>query len=99
MASYKELQEQITALTAQAEALRQQEVGKVIEDIRAKMADYGLTTADIAPKGTRGLLKGATIAPKYIDRATGQTWSGRGKQPRWMVEALARGATMETLKI
>jgi DNA-binding protein H-NS len=26
------------------------------------------------------------VEPKYRDPATGQTWSGRGREPRWMVE-------------
>jgi len=28
-----------------------------------------------------------------------QTWSGRGTQPRWMKDALERGATMDSLRV
>ncbi|WP_245478005.1 H-NS family nucleoid-associated regulatory protein [Bradyrhizobium guangxiense] len=28
-----------------------------------------------------------------------QTWSGRGRQPRWMMELLAQGKSLEDLKI
>ncbi|WP_442895567.1 H-NS histone family protein [Bradyrhizobium sp. AZCC 1719] len=28
-----------------------------------------------------------------------QTWSGRGTQPRWVKDALERGATMDSLRL
>lgn len=37
--------------------------------------------------------KGSKVAPKYRDPATGATWTGRGKRPRWMADALAAGRT------
>lgn len=33
---------------------------------------------------------------KY-QNAQGQTWSGRGRRPQWMIDALAAGATLESL--
>lgn len=42
----------------------------------------------------------AKVAPKYRNPANpGETWTGRGKQPRWVAEALAGGATLESLLI
>jgi DNA-binding protein H-NS len=34
--------------------------------------------------------------PKYSD-ANGNTWSGRGKRPTWIMQALAEGKTLEDL--
>ena len=31
-------------------------------------------------------------AAKYHNAATGDSWAGRGKQPRWLTAALASGA-------
>ena len=31
------------------------------------------------------------LAPKYKDPASGQTWAGRGLQPRWLRDAIASG--------
>ena len=28
-----------------------------------------------------------------------QTWSGRGRKPQWVHDAIANGATLDTLKI
>jgi len=39
------------------------------------------------------------VAPKYQDGATGVTWTGRGKQPKWVVAAIAGGKTLADLKI
>jgi DNA-binding protein H-NS len=44
-------------------------------------------------------LSGRTVAPKYRNTPTGETWSGRGLKPRWMVAALAGGASIEEFKI
>lgn len=32
--------------------------------------------------------------PRYLDRRTGATWSGRGQQPAWVRVALQRGKTL-----
>jgi len=37
-------------------------------------------------------------APKYQNpNNAAQTWSGKGKQPRWVEEVLAQGHTLESL--
>jgi DNA-binding protein H-NS len=45
------------------------------------------------PKGVtrKGKLAGRKVAPKYRDES-GNTWSGRGAQPRWMTAAIKAGA-------
>jgi len=37
-----------------------------------------------------------SVAPKYRDPESGQTWVGRGKRPTWLVNALAGGRTLES---
>ncbi len=91
MASYKELVAQIESLKQQAEAQRRAEVAAVVADIKAKMLEYGVTTEDLG--GSRRRDVGKTVAPKYRDQATGQTWTGRGKMPRWMASQVAAGKT------
>lgn len=38
--------------------------------------------------------QGRKVAPKYRDSA-GNTWSGRGSKPRWLVAALSEGKTLD----
>ena len=46
-----------------------------------------------------GLDKRSVVAPKYRDAATGATWTGRGKQPKWLAAALKGGQKLEDFKI
>lgn len=38
------------------------------------------------------------VAAKYRD-SVGNTWTGRGKQPRWVVEALSKGKSLDSFLI
>jgi DNA-binding protein H-NS len=39
----------------------------------------------VFPAGkTRSSTAGNKVAPKYRDPATGNTWTGRGKAPKWI---------------
>lgn len=86
-----------------AEAQREERAA-AISKIRALMAEYGLTAADIAGKTTaapraKGTTTGSKVAPKYRNAATGETWSGRGLQPKWLKSAIAEGRTLDDFAI
>ena len=41
-----------------------------------------------------------TVSPKYRNPAVpSETWSGRGRQPRWLVSALEAGGRIEDFRI
>ena len=87
MSQYAELKAQIARLQAQADEARRTELGNVIEEIRNKIAEYGLTAEDLgfATAARRGRPpKKAPLPPKYQDPKSGNTWSGRGKPPNWI---------------
>lgn len=45
------------------------------------------------------LLDGAAVLPRYRNPDDpSQTWSGRGRQPTWVADALASGRTLDQLK-
>ena len=45
-------------------------------------------------------LKGVKVAPKYRNPANPkETWTGRGKQPRWLAAATAKGKKVEDFLI
>ena len=85
MATYKQLQDQIKQLQQEAEELRKNELSNAIAQIKMTMAEYGITLADL---GFIGKMKNgqvrAPLAPKYRNPVTGDTWSGRGKAPKWI---------------
>jgi DNA-binding protein H-NS len=39
------------------------------------------------------------VFPKYRNPQTSETWSGRGKQPRWLAAAIKTGRKIEDFKI
>ncbi|MBS0451047.1 MAG: H-NS histone family protein [Proteobacteria bacterium] len=100
----KKHDEQIAQLRVQAEQLRNQERSGVIEEIRKKIAEYGITASDLklagrTPGRRAGAVSAARGAAKYRG-PTGETWSGgRGRKPRWVTEALAAGKSLSDFEI
>jgi DNA-binding protein H-NS len=82
----------------------------VIVNIRAQMESAGVTLDDLGYGSTKAAStkpgtakastsrKGTRIEPKF-KAPTGETWTGRGLQPRWLKQALAGGATLDQFKI
>ena len=99
MANYSELQREIARLMQQAESARKAEVSAVIGEIKAKMHEYGITAADLGSTGRSSRAKGMTVAAKYKNVATGETWTGRGKMPRWLQAEVAAGRRKEDFLI
>ncbi len=106
MPTYQDVLKQIDQLTKEAEKLRQSEVSAAIADIRAKMAQYGITVSDIvgkerktrAKKERKSATAGRKVAPKYRGKS-GELWTGRGRRPAWVEAELASGRTLEDLAI
>ena len=65
------------------------------------LAEHGLTVADLglkSGKASAGAPKGK-VAPKYRNKETGETWTGRGLQPKWVQAAIASGKKLEDFAI
>lgn len=97
--------EQIAQLRQQAEQLRSQERAGVVEEIRKKIAEYGLSASDLKlaagrSPGRRASSPAAVRATAKYRGPTGETWSGgRGRKPRWVTEALAAGKSLSDFEI
>lgn len=93
MASLQELIAKKEALEHEIEQAKTKDRSEAIAKVRTLMDEYGLTVADLAvQRGSkqRGG-KGTKVAAKFRNTATGETWSGRGLQPKWLKAALAGG--------
>lgn len=105
MASLQELLAQRAAIEDQIKLIQNESRNEAIAKVKALMAEHGLTFADIAgraaaPEGAaRGPKAGGTVAPKFRNQATGDTWSGRGLQPKWLKAAILSGAKLEDFAI
>ena len=96
MASLQELLAQKEALDREIENTKKQARTEAVAKVRALMSEYGLTVADLSTKSTGkvGARTGGKVAVKYRDTSTGDTWSGRGLQPKWLKAALASGRSI-----
>ena len=82
---YQKLLAERDALEQKIKEVRNAERAGVIERIRKDVADFDLTERDVFGGAARASVrKGATVAVKYRDPATGATWTGRGKAPKWI---------------
>ena len=101
MATYQEIVQKISELQKQAEEIKAREQASVIADIREKIEQYGLTADDLGFGGKVVTGKKAVsrkVPVRYRDSA-GNTWTGRGKRPGWLTQALASGKSMEDFLI
>ncbi len=99
--SYQQLKQQIEELRKQAEELRKKEKGEAIARIKDIMLEYGITVNDLMGRRGNGahVRKGSPVAPKYRHPATGETWTGRGKMPRWLQAEVNKGRAKEDFAI
>ncbi len=101
MPTYSEILKQIDALTKQAEEIRQAEFSTALADIKAKMAQFGITIADLHGKAeVKSKRKSASVGVRAKYRSqTGESWSGRGRTPRWLADAEAAGKKRESFLV
>lgn len=116
--SLSDLLAQKAALEKQIADFQNEKRGEAIAKVRAIMAEYGLTAADIvggkaakkspapsapaaaaAAQAKKSKAAGKKVAAKYRNPATGDTWSGRGLKPKWLVAAMAGGKTLADFAI
>ena len=86
MTTYQEYQAKIAELQKAAENARKNEIAQAKEQIASIMREYGLTLADLgtAVKAAKPVKPRAPVPMKYRDDKTGQTWTGRGRAPKWL---------------
>lgn len=94
-----DLQKQIEALQKEREELLTKEKSAAIEDINSKIKTFGIRARELnfgdALKPTTG--NKARIAMKY--QLGTNSWSGRGRKPRWVEDHLKKGGKLDEILI
>ncbi|MBL8561721.1 MAG: H-NS histone family protein [Gemmobacter sp.] len=91
----KELQSQVARAIASYEDRKKKEAVAELEDRARQM---GFSLAELL--GTAPVRKRAPASAKYANPAnSAETWSGRGRKPRWFEAALADGKSPEDLAV
>ena len=79
---------------------RDRELAAFKAQMDAVVAQFGMARDDVAAvygfAGDRRSRKGVKVAIKYRNlNNPRETWTGRGRQPRWLVALLAKGHRLE----
>lgn len=115
VARLQELLAKKASLDREIAETQRKERSSAIEHIRTLMEQYGIVAADLSGRGKRrgrppatvaaktstrsSKLKGKKVAPKFRNKATGETWSGRGLKPKWLAAALASGKKLSDFAV
>ena len=98
--------EELKRLQQEAELLIASKKEQAIEDAYNEIVviaeNVGLSIEQILELGSSKRKKGTrkAVEPRYRNLAnTAETWTGRGKQPRWLVAQLEKGAKLEDFLI
>lgn len=94
------LHEELTVILAEKISAEKRELEKRLAQLNRaeQLTEPGIASG--APKKDRPRRKYPKVLPKYYNPSEPkETWSGRGKQPRWLVAALQSGHTLEEFRI
>jgi len=98
--SYAELKAIAPMIPAKIAEREKQEKGAVKAELAALAKSKGFEVSDLFGDAVKPVKEKKTVAPKYCNPAdTTQTWTGRGRKPKWVAENLATGGTLEDLLI
>lgn len=100
----EELQQLIADAQAHIEVRREEAVAQARADIERIAASTGYSLQDLLGMGkprARSSSSGRrTVAQKYRNpRDPSQSWSGRGKRPRWLQDELEHGGKLENFLV
>ena len=98
--SYRELLELKDRIGKAIEAKKLSERTNIKKQVKALIEGAGFDVGDIVGNTSSKSLKGRKVAPKYRNPKNPQdTWTGRGRQPKWLVAELNRGRSLNSFLI
>ncbi|MFA5538555.1 MAG: H-NS histone family protein [Gemmobacter sp.] len=96
--SLQELKDLRTRVDKAINGYKERKRKEALAELEEKARALGFTFEELT--GVPIPRKRSPVAPKYANPANpAETWSGRGRKPRWFEAALASGKTREDLEI
>jgi DNA-binding protein H-NS len=94
----RDLENRIAAAIVRAQEREKADLKQRIEELAS---EAGMTVQEIYGSGRgRGAGKGGKVAVKYMNPDNkSETWTGRGRQPRWLAAKLTKGAKLADFAI
>jgi len=102
--SFPELQELSSNIQKELKARSANIIKEARAELRELERKYSLTVEEILSGNKTASEKSSdakkTVAPKYRNPENAEeTWTGRGKKPKWVEAALAQGQSIDALLI
>ncbi|SMO84785.1 H-NS family nucleoid-associated regulatory protein [Paracoccus laeviglucosivorans] len=95
--SLKELKSLKTQVDRAVDSFEARQKQKALEALKATAQEHGFNLKDLMDGDS---LKKSGVAPKYAHPENPeQTWTGRGRKPLWIQEALDSGKSLDDLAI
>ena len=92
------LHERITEILSTRIKAEKHELEKRLAILSRGMSMPG-QTGSLGTRGERPRRRYPVVSPKYRNPQTSETWSGRGKRPRWLTAAMKSGRKIEEFRI
>ena len=97
--SLKELQDLEVRVRKAIGVAKDRERADVKHKIAALAEHAGFSVGELFPSG-KGGAKGGKVAVKFVNPDNkSETWTGRGRQPRWLVAKLAKGSKVADFEL
>ena len=92
----KDLQSQVNKAISTFEDRKKKEARSALE---AKAKEMGFSLAELLGDAPKERKRGAVAAKYCHPENSSLTWTGRGRKPKWVAEALAAGKALSDLAI
>ena len=98
--SIQELKAVLDNAEKQIESRKKTELKSVRKQVKDIIKDNGYTPGDIFPALKTSTKPKAKVPPKYRNpKDADQTWTGRGRKPKWVEELLNKGKNLDSFAI
>lgn len=98
--SYRELHDLSVKVKSAIEDKKQAEKSTIKKQVQDLIKQSGFDMDEIVGKPSTKSLKGRKVAAKYRNpKNPAETWTGRGRQPKWLVAELERGRPLTSFLI
>lgn len=93
------LHEEISGILSARIKVEKQELEKRLAVLGGGMASVADPSGSSVSSTGKLRRKYPRVLPKYRNPQTSETWSGRGKRPRWLVAAMKSGRKIEDFRL
>lgn len=98
--SVAELKTLLTQIPKEIDRREKEEKYKLIKELEALASERGFNLNDLVVGGEAVKSERAPVAVKYRHPSNVELcWTGRGRQPKWVVEFVQGGGTFEQLAV